>query len=127
LSLRLRKQHFNVIAAHDGYECVEMAKLELPDVILLDVRMPYGGGIMAFDKMKSMPDVKHIPVIFITAYPKSKVKDMVMKKGAAGFVAKPFDAEILMDTIRNAMMKSFNNKHNMAKNVNSSATNYSNV
>ena len=103
LSLRLRKHNFKVLEAHDGYECVEKAKLELPDLILLDIRMPYGGGIMAFDKMRSMPNVKKIPVIFITAYPKTKVKELVMKKGAAGFVAKPFDSDILMNTINDAL------------------------
>ena len=99
LSLRLKAKNLDVISAHDGYQCVEMAKLELPDLILLDIKMPGGGGINAFKNLKKIDKTKAIPVIFITAYPSDEVKTMVMEMGAQGFIAKPFDTKLLNESI----------------------------
>lgn len=99
LSLRLKANNYDIASAHDGYECVEKAKAELPDLILLDIKMPGGGGINAFKTLKKSEDTKSIPVIFITAYPSAEIKKMVMEMGAQGFIAKPFDTELLTDSV----------------------------
>jgi len=110
LSLRLKASNFNVIGAYDGYECVEMAKLEVPDLILLDIRMPGGGGISAFKNLKEIDKTKLIPVIFITAFPTNDVKKLVMKMGANGLIAKPFDTELLTDSINKILFPSSENE-----------------
>lgn len=99
LSLRLKANNYDIVSAHDGYECVEKAKSELPDLILLDIKMPGGGGINAFKNLKELDETKSIPVIFITAYPTAEVKKLVMDLGAQGFIAKPFDTELLTNNI----------------------------
>lgn len=109
LSLRLKANNFEIISAHDGYQCVESAKLELPDLILLDIKMPGGGGINAFRNLKQIESTKSIPVIFITAYPSEEVKTMVMDMGAQGFIAKPFDTEFLTDSINKVLFPESNN------------------
>lgn len=109
LSLRLKANNFEIISAHDGYQCVESAKLELPDLILLDIKMPGGGGINAFKNLKQIDSTKSIPVIFITAYPSEEVKTMVMDMGAQGFIAKPFDTEFLTDSINKVLFPESNN------------------
>lgn len=99
LSLRLKANNFDVISAYDGYQCVEVAKLELPDLILLDIKMPLGGGVKAFEKLKGITTTKMIPVIFITAYPSIEVKKQVMEMGAEDFISKPFNSEVLIEKI----------------------------
>jgi len=99
LALRLKAQNFDVVSAYDGYQCVQVAKEELPDLILLDIKMPLGGGIKAFEKMKSISSTSNIPVIFITAFPSVKVKKLVMEMGAEDFVSKPFNSDLLIDKI----------------------------
>lgn len=99
LSLRLKANNFDVISAYDGYQCVEVAKLELPDLILLDIKMPLGGGVKAFEKLKSLATTNTIPVIFITAYPSIEVKKQVMEMGAEDFISKPFNSEVLIEKI----------------------------
>ena len=106
LTLRLKANNFDVISAHDGYECVEKAKAELPDLILLDIKMPGGGGISAFKNLKEIDKTKSIPVIFITAYPSAEIKKMVMDMGAQGFIAKPFDTEFLTNSVNNVLFPS---------------------
>jgi DNA-binding response OmpR family regulator len=108
LTLRLKANNFEVISAHDGYECVEKAKSELPDLILLDIKMPGGGGISAFKNLKEIENTKSIPVIFITAYPSAEIKKMVMDMGAQGFIAKPFDTEFLTNSVNEVLFPSSN-------------------
>ena len=99
LSLRLKAHNFDVISAYDGYQCVEAAKLELPDLILLDIKMPLGGGIKAYETLKSIAKTSLIPVIFITAFPSTEVKKQVMEMGAEDFISKPFNSDVLIEKI----------------------------
>lgn len=99
LSLRLKSNNFDVISAYDGYQCVQVAKLELPDLILLDIKMPLGGGIKAFENLKEISATSMIPVIFITAFPSAKVKEQVMNMGAEDFISKPFNSDVLIEKI----------------------------
>lgn len=100
LSLRLRKNNYDVITAYDGYECVQLAELESPDLILLDVKMPRKGGIHAFEILQSTHTTEMIPVIFITAFPNPEVKKQVMKMGAKDFISKPYDGNVVMEKIK---------------------------
>lgn len=110
LSLRLKANNFDVISAYDGYQCVQVAKLELPDLILLDIKMPLGGGIKAFENLKDLRATSMIPVIFITAFPNIKVKEQVIDMGAEDFISKPFNSDVLIEKINtilnNKMIKS---------------------
>jgi len=109
LTLRLKAKNFDVISAYDGYQCVQVAKAELPDLILLDIKMPLGGGIKAFEKMKSISSTSEIPVIFITAFPTVEVNKLVMDMGAEDFVSKPFNSDQLIDKINKILKTSTGN------------------
>ena len=103
LSLWLKTSNFDVISAYDGYQCVQVAKDELPDLILLDIKMPLGGGIGAFQILKGMTDTSMIPVIFITAFPSTEVKRLVMELGADDLISKPFNSDELIEKINTAL------------------------
>lgn len=100
LTMRLQTNNYEVVSAKDGYQCTQMAKVEKPDLILLDIKMPNGGGINAFEILRNNIDTKIIPVIFITSYPSLEVKKQVTEMGASGFISKPFDIEELIMKIR---------------------------
>ncbi len=103
LTMRLQINNYEVISAYDGYECVQTAKEENPDLILLDIKMPKGGGINAFETLKRNLSTEDIPVIFITAYPSQEVKNQVTKMGASGFISKPFDGEEILMNVRSVI------------------------
>lgn len=103
LSLRLQANNYEVALAYDGYQCIQMAREEKPDLILLDIKMPMGGGIKAFENLRADKLTEKIPVIFITAYPTSEVKKQVLEMGAEGFISKPFDSEELISKIRSTI------------------------
>lgn len=100
LTLRLQANNYDVVVAYDGYQCIQMAKEENPNLILLDIKMPMGGGIKAFDNLRNNVTTENIPVIFITAYPSAEVKKQVIDMGADGFISKPFSSEELLNKIR---------------------------
>jgi two-component system response regulator (stage 0 sporulation protein F) len=99
LSMRLNAKGYEVFEAFDGLECVKIAIKEMPDLILLDIKMPEGGGVEAFEKLIQIDKTKAIPVIFMTAYPKLEIKNQVMKMGAKGCISKPFISEDFEQTI----------------------------
>ena len=95
LSMRLKAKGYEVFEAFDGLQCVKIAEEEMPDLILLDIKMPHMSGIKAFNKLIQMDITKNIPVVFMTAYPKLEVKNQVAFMGAKGFISKPFISEDL--------------------------------
>ena len=100
LSIRLKAKGYEVFVAHDGVKGVEIAVKEVPDLILMDVKMPHGGGIGAFEKLIQLNITKGIPVIFMTAsYPKLAIENQVLKMGAKGCIAKPFVSKDFEQTI----------------------------
>ena len=103
LSLRLQANNYDIIVAYDGYQCLQMAKEENPDLVLLDIKMPMGGGIEAFENLRNNKITEKIPVIFITAFQSLEVKKQVIDMGAEGFIAKPFESDELLNKIRSTL------------------------
>jgi len=100
LSIRLKAKGYEVFTAHNGVEGVEIAVKEIPDLIVMDVQMPHGGGIGAFEKLISLDITSRIPVIFMTAsYPKLAIENQLLKMGAKGCIAKPFISKDFEQTI----------------------------
>ena len=90
LSMRLKMKGYEVFAAYDGLEGVSVAIKQTPDLILLDIKMPNGGGIGAFERLIQIDSTKTIPVIFMTAFPTAEIKEQVIKMGARDCISKPF-------------------------------------
>ena len=107
--LILRANNFDVVGATDGYQCWHVAKNELPDLILLDIKMPLGGGINAFQLLKGTPETSLIPIIFTTAYPSSEIKNQLLDLGADDFIQKPFDRDVMIEKISTILSHGVNN------------------
>jgi len=79
-----------VIAAKNGVEAFETALQAIPDLILMDIRMPQMTGYEACEKMKKEESLKHIPVVFLTAKGQEKEIQTGLNLGAAEYLLKPF-------------------------------------
>jgi two-component system nitrogen regulation response regulator GlnG len=97
----VKRGGFTALVAHDGEMALEMIKLGLPEVVLLDVRMPGMDGIEVLKRARKIDS--RLPVIMITAY--SGVHDAVeaIKKGAYDYLPKPLDNNALIERIRSAI------------------------
>jgi two-component system cell cycle response regulator DivK len=92
----LRLRGFEVIGAATGEDAINMAQTELPDLILMDVRLPGGiSGLEATRRIKAMPQLAHIPIIAMTASVRLDNEQMAIDAGCSGFVRKPIDIDEL--------------------------------
>ncbi len=86
-----------VFKAANGAEAVELAPTVMPDLIMMDVRMPRMTGFEACIELKKMDSVKHIPVIFLSAKGQEAEIESGLDAGAYDFILKPFSpAELLV-------------------------------
>ena len=96
LKILLTNEKFQVCTANCGNMCIEQARAEKPDLILLDVMMPDISGFDTAVILKKDPELKDIPIIFLTALnsPADLVKGFQV--GANDFLSKPFNKEELV-------------------------------
>lgn len=96
LKILLTNEKFQVCTANCGNMCIEQAKAEKPDLILLDVMMPDISGFDTAVILKKDPETKDIPIIFLTAL--NNPSDLVhgFQVGASDFLTKPFNKEELV-------------------------------
>ncbi len=96
LKILLSNEKFQVCTANCGKACIEQARAEHPDLILLDVMMPDMSGFDTAVVMKKDEELKEIPIIFLTAL--NTPQDLVhgFQVGASDFLTKPFNKEELV-------------------------------
>jgi len=99
ISSRLKKQNYEVINAFDAMQVMSIAVSEIPDLIILDIKMPAGTGKGALERLSSSSKTSPIPVIVITAYPDEALRKFAAEKGAVDFLEKPFEVELLLESI----------------------------
>jgi two-component system nitrogen regulation response regulator GlnG len=89
LSRILEKEGFEVITASDGEQAMQKICSDIPDAVLLDVRMPGLNGMEVLKKIKAIEE--NLPVVLVTAYADTHQAVEAMKEGAYDYLAKPFD------------------------------------
>ncbi|MGL1893428.1 MAG: response regulator [Spirochaetaceae bacterium] len=82
---------YSIMVATNGFDALESASEQLPDLILLDIMMPGMDGFEVCEKLKSNVKTKDIPVVFLTAMGELKDKTKGFKLGAVDFITKPFE------------------------------------
>jgi DNA-binding response OmpR family regulator len=91
---------FTVVQAANGAEAVELAQKELPDLILMDVRMPKMTGYEACRQMKSLPELRDSPVVFLSAKGQETEIQTGLEAGAEEYILKPFAPDELVKQIQ---------------------------
>ena len=89
----------SVIAVGNGEDAVKGAREHQPNLILLDMRMPRLNGLEACTEIKSDPDTKHIPVVFLSGKEADEEREAQQVAGAVGFITKPFDPMQLQERV----------------------------
>lgn len=94
-----------VVAFKDGQEALEAAGGEMPDLILMDVRMPRMDGYEACRHMKADPSIKNIPVVFLSAKGQESEINNGYEAGAAEYLLKPFAPDELTQRVNSLLEK----------------------
>jgi Response regulators consisting of a CheY-like receiver domain and a winged-helix DNA-binding domain len=103
--LRLENSGYEVIVAYDGVEGLEKAKIDKPDLIILDIMMPKMNGFDVCRKLKIDKNFKNIPIIMLTAKYQPNDIRFGTAMGADEYLTKPFEPQILLDKIRELLDK----------------------
>ncbi|MBE2220411.1 MAG: response regulator [Anaerolineae bacterium] len=99
LAERLEFRSFEVLVAADGQTGIEKAKIEKPDIILMDMRLPVVDGWEATRQLKSDPETQHIPIIALTAHALIGDKEESIAAGCDEYEPKPVNFPSLLEKI----------------------------
>ena len=103
LAIRLRANNYEVCCAGDGLSVVDEARRHTPDLILLDLGMPGGDGFTVMNMLQSEDTEASIPVIVLSGRNRATHLDRVLDAGAAVFLQKPADTDLLLSTIERVL------------------------
>jgi two-component system, cell cycle response regulator DivK len=96
----LENASYEVIEAMTGEEGVALAEAHVPDLILMDIQLPDIDGYEATRRIKSMPAVRHVPVIAVTSYALSGDDVKALRAGCDAYVTKPFSPRALLAKVK---------------------------
>ena len=100
LEPRLKAEGYEVLTAYSGEEGLEQCRLSNPDAVILDIMMPDMGGNEVAAHMQEDSNLKHIPIIFLTAVIKPKEVPKDRKIGGHYFLSKAFKMEELLGILK---------------------------
>ncbi len=106
LKITLEMVGYEVDVAADGQEAIECVDKQIPDLLLLDIKMPRLNGWQVCEKLKSDERTKAIPIIMVTAFGQKESRQRSFDLGADEFISKPFETPMLLDTIKKILEKS---------------------
>lgn len=103
LSIRLRAENHEILSAFDGAEAVLKAKGSRPDLIIMDINLPFSSGLKSVRQIREALGSSDTPVIFLTASKVPALRAQAEAMGAAGFLEKPYDADRMLALVRTAL------------------------
>lgn len=103
LSFNLKREGYDTVCAFDGREGLRLARSETPDVILLDVMLPYMDGFEVCSTLRN--EGNNVPIIMITAREEETDKVFGLENGADDYITKPFSMRELMARVKTNMRR----------------------
>lgn len=100
LARRLRRHGYQVVLAVDGGQGVQLAQVEAPDLILMDMRLPVLDGWEATRQLKALPATQAIPIIALTAHAMSGDREKAIEAGCDDYDTKPIEFPRLLGRIQ---------------------------
>jgi twitching motility two-component system response regulator PilH len=99
----LKRNGFEVLNAQNADEGLSLARSQRPDLVLMDVVMPGLNGFQATRQLARDPDTATIPVVMVSTKSQETDRVWAMRQGARGYLTKPIDERLLLQTIRQVL------------------------
>lgn len=103
LAAPLRRQGFDVAVATDAVTAVSTAVKRPPDVVIMDIGLPGGDGVMVLQRLRSLPRLSGVPVIMLSGRDPDRHRDEALAAGAAAYLTKPVRPEALTAAVNEAL------------------------
>ena len=114
LRLLLEGRGHEVIVAEDGSRGLALAQRQQPNVIMLDLMMPIMDGFATLEALGQTSRTSDIPVLVVTAMHQEQVEQRCYSMGAAAYISKPFDADMLVGLVEELLQRRIDEAHNEA-------------
>ena len=96
----LESEGFQVVAASDGLSAIEIAKNELPDLILMDINISGLDGYEVTTRLRTIEDLQEVPIVAVTAATLSGDRERALIAGCTGYIPKPIDVDQFPGQVR---------------------------
>ena len=101
----LEAHGYKTLQTRSGVEAVKLARLHKPDLILMDIQLPEVSGLQVTQWIKEEEDLRHIPVIAITAFAMKGDEEKIREGGCEAYVSKPISIVKFLETVREYLHK----------------------
>lgn len=96
----LEAQGYNILQTREGMQALDLARRERPDLIVMDIQLPQVSGLEVTKWIKADDDLKHIPVVAVTAFAMKGDEEKIREGGCEAYVAKPISVKNFLETIQ---------------------------
>ena len=95
----LLAENYQLFEATNALEAIDILRSTVPDLILMDINMPDMDGYTLTSKIRTIPGLKHIPILALTANVMRGDKEKTLEAGCDGYIQKPLDIDLLIREI----------------------------
>ena len=96
----LDAQGYEILETREGLQALALARQHKPDLILMDIQLPEVSGLEVTRWLKAENDLKHIPVVAVTAFAMKGDEEKIRQGGCEAYISKPIAVSHFLDTIR---------------------------
>ena len=100
---RMEDQGHTVAVTYDAYGGVSQIHKEVPDLVILDLMLPAGGGLHVLRNMKNSDHTKNVPVIVLTGMQNEEYKKQILDLGVTEYLDKPYNPQQLTEAVNRAL------------------------
>ena len=95
----LKSRDYVTLQSNDGSDVLEIAKGQSPDLIIMDIQLPGRSGLDLTKDLKADDDLKHIPIVAVTAFAMKGDEEKIREAGCDDYIAKPISIPIFLETM----------------------------
>ena len=95
----LEAHGYSTVQTRDGRDVLEIAREHMADPIIMDIQLPEISGLEVTRMLKENDDLKHIPVIAVTAFAMKGDEEKIREGGCEGYIAKPISVPNFLETV----------------------------
>lgn len=96
----LRAHDYEAEPVDDGRVALERARAYAPDLIIMDIQLPHVSGLELIGEIKADEQLKHIPIMAVTAYAAKGDEDVIRTAGAEAYISKPISVMRFVEAVR---------------------------
>ena len=97
----LEAHGYRTVGTRNGIEALELTRRHRPDLILMDIQLPEVSGLQVTQWIKDDEELRHIPVIAITAFAMKGDEEKIRQGGCEAYLSKPISVVKFLETVRN--------------------------